>query len=102
MYPDANPHVALVQGGQIRVELFDRRKHVEPGPDRAKCRTLWLLDTEERHQPIPHVSVDVPAVATNRLANVMEIAVQHMNDIVGQHSFGERREATDVCEENGK
>jgi hypothetical protein len=41
-------------------------------------------------------------MATNCRTDVMEVAVQHVDDIVGQQGFGERREAADVREENGK
>src|SRR5207249_4556789 len=90
------------QAAQVVVEAGQLRDHVQRGPDGpgARPRRVGPVQAEQGHQAVADVLVDVAAVPQHRLAHALEVAVEDVDDVVGQVRLHEGRERADVAEED--
>ena len=89
------------------LEGINRYLAVELGPKGIRSlksaghHPVRSLDSEYRKNSIAHVVVDHAAVSMNDLAHPVIIAVERMNDIVGEQPLGKSGESTDVDKQDG-
>ena len=95
------PAVQLLEAGPSRIGAGEDR---QPGPHGAPARRLagvGRIVAEQRHHAVAHVARHDAAVSLDGAGDVAELALQHVDDVVGQHRLGERGEAADVGEHHG-
>ena len=60
-----------------------------------------MVGAEERHDAVAHVARHHAGMALDGGGDVVQLALQHVDDVVGQERLGEGGEAADVGEEDG-
>ena len=56
---------------------------------------------EHGHDPVAHEGHERPAVLEDHVGHAREVAVEHLDHLVGRPALGEGREAADVAEQHG-
>ena len=103
---EADAHLeAFVQAllAQPAVEPVQPVEHVARGRERAVGVVLLLQRRAEHgHDAVAHVGDERAAVVEDRLAHRGQVAVQRRDDLLRLERLGERREAAQVAEHDGR
>jgi hypothetical protein len=100
MQADVDVEGAAVERLEVGGRQVDVGQHLEPRPHGSQDRAFGLVGTEQGHDAVTHVAGDDAGVALDARRDLVEVALQHVDDVVGQQRLGEAREAADVGEED--
>jgi hypothetical protein len=88
---DSDLEASPVKCGKVRFHRLDGAQHLQPGLKSSRDHALGLIETEDDQHAIAHVVVDDTAVAFDDPSNLIVIAIESVDYVVGQQFLCERR-----------